>query len=83
MTEPFELPVIYINELLHFTSRLLVYGYTHKIQVDVNGIELLFEPDEERNYRAILVSSDVQNTHKIDKELVKAIAEAITLIVGK
>ena len=35
----------------------LILGYTLKISVDVNGTEVLFEPDEERNYRAVMIPS--------------------------
>jgi hypothetical protein len=37
MDEPFELPVKYNGQELYFTSQLLVYGYTPKFQVTVNG----------------------------------------------
>ncbi len=49
-------------------------GYTHKFQVQVNGQDLLFEPDEERNYRAFVDPEQVENSN-IDVELLKAIAE--------
>jgi len=55
MDEEFEIPVVYNNQQYHFKARLLQLGaYTDKIQVNVNGTEVLFEPDEERNYRAYI-----------------------------
>ena len=52
MPESFLLSVQYKNEKKQFESELRVFGYTHKIAVNVNGTEIIFEPDEERNYRA-------------------------------
>ena len=49
MEDTFDIPVTYNGKELLFKSRLLILGYTHKISVDVNGTEVLYEPDEERN----------------------------------
>ena len=54
MDEPFDLPVTYKGEELLFPFELLMLGYTHKFQVEVNGQTILFEPDEERNDRAVV-----------------------------
>ena len=81
MEDTFDIPVTYeVNELL-FKSKLLILGYTHKISVDVNGIEVLYEPDEERNYRAVIELEKMEGMKTIDKELLKAIAGAIETIV--
>ena len=49
MDEEFEIPVVYNNQPYYLKERLLQVGsYTHKIQVNVNGTEVLFEPDEEK-----------------------------------
>ncbi len=81
MDEPFEIPVLFKGELLNFTSRLHMSGYTHKIEVDVDGTQLMFEPDEERNYRAIMDTEHLPKGKKINIELLKAIANAIESIV--
>lgn len=81
MDEPFEILVTYQNKELSFTAMLLKYGYTYKIQVMVKGQEVLFEPDEERNYRAVLNLSDRKEPGNIDAGLLQAIAEAIESIV--
>ena len=80
MNEPFELSVTYSSEELLFPSRLLVLGYPHKFQVGVNGQQVLFEPDEERNYRAVMEPEQVESS-KIDVNLLRAIAEAIEAII--
>jgi hypothetical protein len=79
MNEPFDLPVTYKGEELLFPARLQQLGYTHRIAVDIYGQEVFFEPDEERNYRAII--QDEMHNRQINFELLKAIAEAIEAIL--
>jgi hypothetical protein len=78
MDEEFELPVTYKGEELLFPAQLLQTGYTHRFKVDIYGQEVVFEPDEEKNYRAII------DPEKLDKhvslELLKAIVESIEFI---
>ena len=81
MTASFDLPVIYQGKEVSFTARLLKYGYTHKFLVDVNGTQVLFEPDEESNYRAILDATELQKNNKIDVGLLKTISSAIEAII--
>jgi hypothetical protein len=59
--DTFDIPVTYKGKELLFKSHLLILGYIHKISVDVNGTEVLFEPDEERNYRAVMIRADGGN----------------------
>ena len=81
MEDTFDIPVTYKDKELTFKSQLLILGYTHKISVDVNGTEVLYEPDEERNYRAVIDPEKMEEMKGIDKELLKAIAGAIEIIV--
>ncbi|WP_018613209.1 hypothetical protein [Segetibacter koreensis] len=80
MNETFNLSVTYKGKEVTFSAKLLVYRYSYKIQVDVNSNEVLFEPDEERNYRATIDPEKVEGK-KIDMELLTAIAGAIEAIV--
>jgi hypothetical protein len=57
-----------------FSARLVKRGYSYKIQVEVEGQEIIFELDEERNFRAIMETS---NKRPIRVEIVKAIGEAL------
>jgi hypothetical protein len=81
MDEQFELPVEYKGELLLLKASLQVVGYTHKFIVDVSGREVIFEPDEERNYRAIPGYGDICGSKHVDIELLKAIANIIEQLV--
>ncbi len=81
MEEGFELPVIFNNTPLNFPARLLNYGYSYKLEVEIEGIKVLFEPDEERNWRALLSEQDLNANKKISIALLKAIASSIEEIV--
>lgn len=77
MEEQFELPVDYKGEQLMLNASLLITGYTHKFMVDVDGQTIVFEPDEERNYKAVIPYDDIDKNKHVDIELLKEIAKAI------
>lgn len=79
MYDVFELPVTYKGQELQFPAQLLPSGYTHRFQVNVFGQDVLFEPDEERTYRALV---DPEKPNKqISVDLLQAIAESISEIL--
>ena len=47
------------------------YGYSYRFTIDVNGEKIVFEPDEERNLRAMTTSAGHSDT--ITRELVELI----------
>jgi hypothetical protein len=57
-----------------FSGELLTYGYSYRIIVLVNDIPVAFEPDEERNLRAIVPPGEMD---KVDKNLLQAIGTAL------
>ena len=76
MDDVYEIPVQYKGSELLVPAELVVTGYTHKFRVEVDGQEVLFEPDEERNYRALL-DTEFCNSAKIDIDFLKAIAAGL------
>jgi hypothetical protein len=76
MDEVFELPVLYKNKKLVFAARFLRSGYSYKIEIDVSGQPILFEPDEERNWRA-MINTDEMNYEKPDPELMHSIINSL------
>lgn len=80
MKDFFDLPVLFKGETLSFTSRLMLQGYTHKFMVEVDGQPVYFEPDEERNYRAIIETADINTQKTLNLELLKAVAHALEAI---
>jgi len=80
MDDSFEIPVNYKGQDYLFPATLITSGYTYKIQADVFGKLISFEPDEERNFRAVMNINDLHDQGKIDKELLKEIALALESI---
>ena len=80
MDESFTIAVSLNEQEYSFDTRLVTIGYTHKFIVMINGMEVIYEPDEERRYRAIL--QDIQQSSIKDKdiELIKAVADKIESI---
>ena len=81
MVEDFKIPVLYNNQRLNFPAQLLRYAYSYKIEVDVEGTLVYFEPDEERNWRAMVGQEEVSVNRNLNRELLKAIATSIEEIV--
>jgi hypothetical protein len=81
MDEGFELPVSFNKKELSFPARLLSYGYSYKLEVDIDGDKILFEPDEERNWRALIAYEEVSANKKMNVELLQAIASSIEEIM--
>jgi len=75
MAEHFTLEVNYQGKNKIIEGELRQLGFTHKIYIEVNEIEVIFEPDEERNYRVIIEKPE--NIDKIDKDLLKIIKEEL------
>ena len=82
MMDLFELPVDFSGKEFLFPAELLPMGFTHKIKVTVEGTEILFEPDEERNYRAMITDLEKFNQTHIDKLLIQAICKTLDLLFG-
>jgi len=77
MNESVEIPVLYKNQELFFTMKLVVMGYVYKFQVEVDGQQFFFEKDDNGEYRAIAALSDDRDVKTPDTGLLKAIAAAI------
>ncbi len=82
MLDLFELPVEYNGKEFLFPAELLPMGFTHKIKVNVDGTEILFEPDEERNYRAMITNLEKFNQSNIDKLLLQEICKTLDKLFG-
>ena len=78
MDGSFTLMVNYNGKEYQVQSELRVFGYTHKIAINLEGREILFEPDEERNYRAVMPGYDGSKA-EIDIGLVQAITKELAV----
>ena len=79
MNEDFELPVDYKGKEILFTARLLQQGYTYKIELEIAEAKVLFEKDDQGEWRAI-VDPEKDTVEKIDIELLKAVAASLEAI---
>jgi hypothetical protein len=76
MNEPFLLEVTYQNKTLQFPAAFQRYGYTYRTVVTVNGMNYIFEPDEEGSYRVTGSPPGPEDTH-----LLALIAEKLQKLV--
>jgi hypothetical protein len=84
MEDSFSIDVDFRGTEYSFEAMLVAVGYTHKFRIVINGVEVTFEPDEEdeeRNYRAILNTSEQSSIKEVDIELIKAVGEKIQSIL--
>lgn len=77
MTEPFFITVPYKNAEKQIELQLEVTGYTHRFKAMVDEIPVYFEPDEERQYRAVLMAEHAASGKSLDPVLLQAIAEIL------
>jgi hypothetical protein len=73
--EEFELPVNVNGKEYLLPSKLVQFGYTYRIEVDVNGTLVNFERDEERYWRA-LIDPQTEKSN-INSGLVNAIIQVL------
>lgn len=74
MDEEFDLPVEYQGREILFPAQLVRRGYGYKIHVMVDGQEIVFEPDEERNFRAVQMD---ESGKKISLDVLRAIVDSL------
>jgi hypothetical protein len=75
------LPVNYNNKTYQFPIRIVNFGYVAKIEIEIDETKVLFERDDEHNWRAGLSYEDTQAGKKIDGGLLQAIAEVIEQVM--
>lgn len=75
MDEGMEMTIFLGREAYNFRVCLLTAGYIHKFSVFVNGIDVVYEPDEERNYRAVVAEADNCKITAQHIELIRAIGD--------
>ena len=69
----FEITVTHNGKTTTFPGELQQWGYSRKIEVSAGVHTLVFEPDEEGEYRVLIPDTD----ELPDRSLVQAIAESI------
>lgn len=72
--EKFEIEIEHGAKVHVFPAELKTMGYTYKIAVVVFGSEVVFEPDEERNFRAV-IDPTLNKTNDYPVEILQKIAQ--------
>jgi hypothetical protein len=75
MEHYFELPLNYGGEERILKGRLATFAYMYKFYIVVDGKELVFERDDEHNFRVI--SSQDHQGNGVDEGLLACIIEAL------
>ncbi|MCH5720043.1 hypothetical protein [Niabella hibiscisoli] len=75
MEHYFELSLNYRGEERILKGRLATFAYSYKFYIVVDGKELVFERDDEHNFR--VVSTEEHYENGVDAELLTRIIEAL------
>jgi hypothetical protein len=71
MEDQFTIPVTFHGTAFNFPARLLHYGYSYRLEIEIEDTMVLFEPDEERNWRALVSYEDIKVNKKLNPDLLK------------
>jgi len=78
MDEDFEIQIIYNGKEAVFIGRLIKFGYSYRIVVEIESQSIYFEPDETReHFRGLIEYEQLEQSKSIDKELLKVIGEKL------
>lgn len=61
-----------------YAGELVNYGYSYKLVFLVDDIPVSFEPDEERNFRAVVAT---EHMNDVNNKVVLAIAEELQTLL--
>jgi len=75
--EQLVLPVTYKGKELSFPLKIVPQGYVYRFVVQIDNAEVIFEKDDEGEYRAILNKPDEHQGKLPDQELLIAIHDVI------
>ena len=81
MDDPFFILVNYDNKEYSFELKLLKVGNVHKFYVIINEIEVIYEPDAEHIYRAILSGANKEAFKNTDIQIIKLVGAKIQSIL--
>ncbi len=77
MEDRFSIDVVHNNKEVIFDAHLVTIGYIPQFHILINGIEVVYEPDEERNYRAIVEPSKIALLKTTDMELIQLVGQRL------
>jgi hypothetical protein len=69
--EHFVIEVEHKGEPVEYEAHLQISGFTHRILINLDDVEVVFERDDQNNYRAIVAPTHVE---KVNVKLLASIA---------
>jgi hypothetical protein len=75
MEDSFELKIPDKDQTIQV--KLVTYGYSYSFHATIEGVDVLYEPDEERKYRARLAAGSQESLGKPNVELIRLVGEQI------
>lgn len=71
------LPITYGGENIELPLKMYAYGYTFRVEVLIGETLVIFEPDEEGSYRALVNAGQMETNKMLSGGLLQTIAEAL------
>lgn len=71
------LPLIFDGKEMELPLQMYAYGYTFRVKVLFGETEVIFEPDEEGSYRALVDPGQIDENKMLNPRLLQATAEAL------
>lgn len=82
MEDLYQLPVSYKGEELEFPFRIVAQGYVQRFVVRIAEVDVVFEPDDSGEYRAIVYDADGVTGKLPERGLLEAISSVIQQLAG-
>ena len=70
----------YKSQEIDFPAELIPFGYSYRIDVAVFSNTISFERDEDHKFRARISYDELDSADKVDKDLLKEIANQLTIM---
>ncbi len=80
--EELALPVTYKGKEYSFPLKIVPQGYVYRFVVQIDHAEIIFEKDDEGEYRAVLNKPDEHQGKLPEKELLAAIHDVIVSLTN-
>jgi hypothetical protein len=80
MEEEFEITITYEHKEIPVILKLMPAGYTFKFVALINEIEVTYEPDEDRNYRAMITAGIPDKLTTKDRAIINLIGEKLNTL---
>lgn len=77
MANEFEINVRWRGKEFCFPARVVYLGYIYKIEVHILGTLIIFDKDEDREWRALASHDTLSINNKIDFDLIELVIDSI------